>query len=96
MLNAAIFFVSYFLKKSLWYRLCILCGYYSQYIFLLLLQGNVILCGLRNGAIVTADFRERRESLSDRLITHRIPYNSDTKVGSSKKEWFKVFFCYGN
>ena len=52
----------------------------------------MILCGLRNGAIVTADFREKRERLSRRLITHRIPYTSDTKVGGSKKEWFKVFF----
>ncbi|XP_068480836.1 uncharacterized protein [Phaseolus vulgaris] len=53
-------------------------------------SGNVILCGLRNGAIVTADFREKRERLSSRLITHRIPYTSDTKVGSSKREWFKL------
>ena len=59
----------------------------------MLLQGNVILCGLRNGAIVTVDSRESRESLSGRLITHRIPYtSSDKKVGGSNKEWFKVFF----
>lgn len=54
-------------------------------------SGNVILCGLRNGAIVTVDFREKRERLSDRLITHRIPYtSSDKKVGGSNKEWFKL------
>ena len=53
----------------------------------------MILCGLRNGAIVTVDSRERRESLSGRLITHRIPYaSSDKKVVGSNKEWFKVFF----
>ncbi|KAH1209196.1 DDB1- and CUL4-associated factor 4-like protein 2 [Glycine max] len=53
--------------------------------------GNVILCGLRNGAIVTVDSRESRESLSGRLITHRIPYtSSDKKVGGSNKEWFKL------
>ncbi|XP_014498760.1 uncharacterized protein LOC106759894 isoform X1 [Vigna radiata var. radiata] len=51
-------------------------------------SGNVILCGLRNGAIVTADFREKRESLSDRLISHRIPYSSS--IGGCKKEWFKL------
>ncbi|KAH1209197.1 DDB1- and CUL4-associated factor 4 [Glycine max] len=54
-------------------------------------SGNVILCGLRNGAIVTVDSRESRESLSGRLITHRIPYtSSDKKVGGSNKEWFKL------
>ncbi|XP_029130126.1 DDB1- and CUL4-associated factor 4 isoform X2 [Cajanus cajan] len=54
-------------------------------------SGNVILCGLRNGAIVTVDFREKRERLSGRLITHRIPYtSSDKKVGGSNKEWFKL------
>ncbi|CAJ1975960.1 unnamed protein product [Sphenostylis stenocarpa] len=52
--------------------------------------GNVILCGLRNGAIVTADFREKRERLSDRLITHRIPNTSDMGVGDFKKQWFKL------
>ncbi|TKY45746.1 DDB1- and CUL4-associated factor 4 [Spatholobus suberectus] len=61
-----------------------------SYIFLLL-QGNVILCGLRNGAILTVDFREKRERLSDRLITHQIPCtSSDKKVGGSNKEWFKL------
>ncbi|XP_027362377.1 DDB1- and CUL4-associated factor 4 isoform X2 [Abrus precatorius] len=54
-------------------------------------SGNVILCGLRNGAIVTVDFREKRERFSGRLITHRIPYTpSDKKVGGSNKEWFKL------
>ncbi|TKY72650.1 DDB1- and CUL4-associated factor 4 [Spatholobus suberectus] len=54
-------------------------------------SGNVILCGLRNGAILTVDFREKRERLSDRLITHQIPCtSSDKKVGGSNKEWFKL------
>ncbi|KAL2340122.1 hypothetical protein Fmac_008062 [Flemingia macrophylla] len=54
-------------------------------------SGNVILCGLRNGAIVAVDFREKRERLSGRLITHRIPYtSSDKKVGGCNKEWFKL------
>jgi hypothetical protein len=62
--------------------------------YLLLLQGNVILCGLRNGAVVSVDFREKR-LLSSRLTEHRISYvSSDKKVGSSKKDWFKVFSSF--
>ncbi|CAL0301560.1 unnamed protein product [Lupinus luteus] len=54
-------------------------------------SGNVILCGLRNGAIVTVDFREKRERLSSRFIKHRIPYSSSNKkAGSSNKEWFEL------
>ncbi|KAK7303833.1 hypothetical protein RJT34_14750 [Clitoria ternatea] len=54
-------------------------------------SGNVVLCGLRNGAIVNVDFREKRERLSSRLITHRIPYTSSEKnAGGSNKEWFKL------
>ncbi|XP_061356559.1 uncharacterized protein LOC133300983 isoform X2 [Gastrolobium bilobum] len=54
-------------------------------------SGNVVLCGLRNGAIVTVDIREKRERLSGRLISHRISsISSDKKVGSSNKEWFKL------
>ncbi|KAJ1407607.1 WD40/YVTN repeat-like-containing domain superfamily, partial [Sesbania bispinosa] len=53
-------------------------------------SGNEVLCGLRNGAIVTVDFRERRGRLSGRR-THRISYTSPIKkVGSSDKEWFKL------
>lgn len=53
-------------------------------------SGNVILCGLRNGAVVSVDFREKR-LLSSRLTEHRISYvSSDKKVGSSKKDWFKL------
>jgi WD repeat-containing protein 21A len=57
----------------------------------LLLQGNGILCGLRNGAVISVDFREKR-LLSNRLTLHRIPHaSSDKKAGNSNKDWFKVF-----
>ncbi|XP_024631487.1 uncharacterized protein [Medicago truncatula] len=53
-------------------------------------SGNVILCGLRNGAVVSVDFREKR-LLSSRLTEHRISYvSSNKKVGSFKKDWFKL------
>ncbi|XLR61226.1 hypothetical protein S83_011898 [Arachis hypogaea] len=52
---------------------------------------NLVLCGLRNGAIVGVDFREKRERVSRTLIEHRIPYASpNKKVRNSSKEWFKV------
>ncbi|KAK1581772.1 hypothetical protein Q3G72_008935 [Acer saccharum] len=54
-------------------------------------MGNVVLCGLRNGAIVTADIRERPEAVSNRLITHQIPYSPSRRIGqNSKKHWFKL------
>ncbi|KAI4332093.1 hypothetical protein L6164_017030 [Bauhinia variegata] len=53
-------------------------------------SGNVILCGLRNGAIITVDFRQKRERFSSRLVTHRIPYPPDKTIRSSNKEWFKL------
>lgn len=56
-----------------------------------LLQGNVVLCGLRNGAIVTVDIRERPEGVSNRLIKHQIPYSPLHRTGqNSKKQWFEV------
>lgn len=59
------------------------------------LQGNGLLCGLRNGAVVTVDFREKRERLSSRPITQRISYiSSDKKAQSSNKDWFKVFSSF--
>lgn len=48
-----------------------------------LLQGNALLCGLGDGAIVTVDVREKREGSSAALISH-IPYSSsDRTLGSS-------------
>ncbi|KAG5516138.1 hypothetical protein RHGRI_036999 [Rhododendron griersonianum] len=38
--------------------------------------GKIVLCGLRNGAIVTVDTREKSEGLSARLARHQIPYAS--------------------
>lgn len=59
------------------------------------LQGNGLLCGLRNGAVVTVDCREKRERLSSRPITQRISYiSSDKKAQSSNKDWFKVFSSF--
>ncbi|KAJ7004439.1 hypothetical protein NC653_009339 [Populus alba x Populus x berolinensis] len=61
------------------------------YLFFILLQGNVVLCGLINGAILTVDVREKQEMVSDRLIRHRIPYSSLGRQGpSSSKQWFEV------
>ncbi|MED6143343.1 hypothetical protein PIB30_005259 [Stylosanthes scabra] len=52
---------------------------------------NLVLCGLRNGAIVSVDFREKRDRVSRTLTEHRIPYaSSNKKVRNSSKEWFKV------
>lgn len=39
-------------------------------------SGNTVICGLRNGAIVTVDIRERKREFSDRFTKHRIPYPS--------------------
>ncbi|XVE67579.1 hypothetical protein DITRI_Ditri08aG0171700 [Diplodiscus trichospermus] len=50
--------------------------------------GNLVLCGLRNGAIVTVDVRENHESTSARLTRHRIPYFSSGR--SNQKKWFEV------
>jgi len=61
------------------------------YLFFILLQGNVVLCELINGAILTVDVREKQERVSDRLIRHRTPYSSLGRQGpSSSKQWFEV------
>ncbi|KAH7522813.1 hypothetical protein JRO89_XSUnG0102600 [Xanthoceras sorbifolium] len=54
-------------------------------------DGNVVLCGLRNGAIVTVDIRERPGGVSNRLIRHRLPYSPlHRTVQSSNKQWFEL------
>uniref|UniRef100_A0A5B7BJG7 Uncharacterized protein n=1 Tax=Davidia involucrata TaxID=16924 RepID=A0A5B7BJG7_DAVIN len=60
-------------------------------------SGNSVLCGLRNGAIVTVDTRQKPEGFSARLTRHRIPYASlGTSEPSSKtarnftKQWFEL------
>ncbi|CAK7335949.1 unnamed protein product [Dovyalis caffra] len=51
---------------------------------------NVVLCGLRNGAILTVDVRKKQGRVSDRFIRHRIPYSSVGRQGpSSSKQWFQ-------
>ncbi|KAM6595379.1 hypothetical protein CsatA_005903 [Cannabis sativa] len=53
-------------------------------------SGNVVLCGLRNGTVISVDVREKREG-SGRLVRHRIsqlPLNSTT--AKSSKRWFKL------
>lgn len=65
-----------------------------------MLQGDVVLCGLRNGAVVTVDVREKQGGSSARLTRHRVPYPSHRiSEGSSKtvqkfsKQWFEVL-CF--
>ncbi|KAF5475361.1 hypothetical protein F2P56_007170 [Juglans regia] len=54
-------------------------------------SGNALLCGLRDGAIVTVDVREKREGSSAALISH-IPYSSSDKtLGSSSRQVFELF-----
>ncbi|KAM7530330.1 hypothetical protein LguiB_033740 [Lonicera macranthoides] len=60
-------------------------------------SGNNVICGLRNGAIVTVDIRQRPEEFSARLSRHRIPYPSrNTSESSSRsgqkysKKWFEL------
>lgn len=54
-------------------------------------SGNVVLCGLRNGAVVTVDVREKREGFSARHARHRIRHSPlDTTLGKSSKQWFKL------
>ncbi|XP_050231926.1 uncharacterized protein LOC126680785 isoform X2 [Mercurialis annua] len=54
-------------------------------------SGNNVLCGLRNGAILTVDIREKREGFSGRLIRHRIPYSQfATSRQNSSKQWFEL------
>ncbi|XP_062162975.1 uncharacterized protein LOC133869896 [Alnus glutinosa] len=43
-------------------------------------SGNAILCGLRNGVIVTVDVREKRAGSSARPIRHRITHTSTRQL----------------
>ncbi|KAK3219361.1 hypothetical protein Dsin_013331 [Dipteronia sinensis] len=56
-------------------------------------SGNVVLCGLRNGAILTVDVRERQDGVPARFI--RIHYSPSNTTGqiSNKKKWFEVSQC---
>lgn len=50
-----------------------------------------MLCGLRNGAILTVDIREGHGVSGARLRKHLIPWStSNANDGSSSKNWFKV------
>jgi len=55
-------------------------------------QGNIVHCGLRNGAIVSVDLRERPGRPFPRLTRHQIRYQSSSKTcqTSTKKQWFEV------
>lgn len=55
------------------------------------MQENVVLCGLRNGMIVTIDTRERQEVVK-RLLRHRIPCLPVDRRNSrtSSQQWYKV------
>ena len=62
-----------------------------------MLQGNVVLCGLRNGAVVTVDVREKQEGAYARHTRHRVPYPShriseasSRTVQKFSKQWFEV------
>ncbi|XP_062082889.1 uncharacterized protein LOC133789153 isoform X2 [Humulus lupulus] len=53
-------------------------------------SGNVVLCGLRNGAVISVDVREKREG-SGRLVRHRISQLPlDNSARNSNKRWFKL------
>lgn len=65
----------------------------------LILQGNVVLCGLRNGAIVTVDTRQKPQDVHDRLPKHEIRFPSlktiESPSGRGQKRlrdkwWFEV------
>ncbi|KAL8231727.1 hypothetical protein R6Q57_001505 [Mikania cordata] len=61
-------------------------------------SGNVVLCGLRNGAILTVDTRQKPQELHDRhLPKHQMPFPSLKTTQSSKgrgkkreDKWFEV------
>ncbi|XAR56192.1 hypothetical protein NMG60_11036573 [Bertholletia excelsa] len=60
-------------------------------------SGQIVLCGLRNGAIVTVDARQKPEVFSGRLTRHLISYPSHgTSKPSSRttqnftKRWFEL------
>ncbi|KAL4279016.1 hypothetical protein GQ457_03G000460 [Hibiscus cannabinus] len=50
--------------------------------------GNIVLCGLRNGAIVTVDVRENQERIVSKLTRPQTPYSSSGR--SNQKKWFEV------
>ncbi|KAJ9709429.1 hypothetical protein PVL29_001078 [Vitis rotundifolia] len=60
-------------------------------------SGNVVLCGLRNGAVVTVDVREKQEGAYARHTRHRVPYPSHRMSEASSrtvqkfsKQWFEL------
>ncbi|CAN8300276.1 unnamed protein product [Cochlearia groenlandica] len=53
-------------------------------------SGNIVQCGLRNGAIVSVDLRERPGRTIPRLTRHQIRYQSSTGQTNRKKEWFEL------
>ncbi|XP_076926278.1 uncharacterized protein LOC143589393 [Bidens hawaiensis] len=64
-------------------------------------SGNIVLCGLRNGAILTVDTRQKPEDLRDRhLSKHQIPIPSlktgQSSSGRNKKRENKWFEVQGN
>ncbi|OVA01555.1 WD40 repeat [Macleaya cordata] len=59
-------------------------------------SGNIIICGFRNGAIVTVDVRQK-QGFSARLPRHRVPYSSCTvrepSSSNARKlttQWFEL------
>ncbi|XP_019157859.1 PREDICTED: DDB1- and CUL4-associated factor 4 isoform X2 [Ipomoea nil] len=60
-------------------------------------SGNTILCGLRNGAILSIDARQRPENFSSRLPRHQIPYHThEASSGRAKKFHQERFELKGN
>ncbi|KAL6283015.1 hypothetical protein ACE6H2_013944 [Prunus campanulata] len=54
-------------------------------------SGNAVLCGLRNGAIVTVDVRQKQEAFPARQVRHRMrPSPLDNTLGKSSKQSFKL------
>ncbi|XP_010492689.1 PREDICTED: DDB1- and CUL4-associated factor 4-like isoform X1 [Camelina sativa] len=55
-------------------------------------SGNIVQCGLRNGAIVSVDLRERPGRPFPRLTRHQIRYQSSSKTGQTtkNKQWFEL------
>lgn len=52
-------------------------------------SGNNVLCGLRNGGIVTVDTRQKPQNLQDQFPRHRISFSS-TKGQKHEKQWFEI------
>ncbi|CAH2072527.1 unnamed protein product [Thlaspi arvense] len=55
-------------------------------------SGNIVQCGLRNGAIVSVDLRERPGRPTPTLTKHHLrnPSSSKTSQNTLKKEWFEL------